>query len=29
MIPSSTPKDMTVMIFVAIAWWLLLVGMVL
>ena len=29
MIPSPTPKDMTVMIFLAIAWWLFLVGMVL
>ena len=29
MIPSPTPKDLTVMIFHAIAWWLLLVGIVL
>ena len=29
MIPSPTPKDMTVMIFLAIAWWLFLVGIVL
>ena len=29
MIPSPSPKDMTVMIFVAIAWWLFLVGTVL
>jgi len=29
MIPSPTPKDLTVMIFLAFAWWLLLVGMVL
>ena len=28
MIPSPTPKDITVMIFLAIAWWLFLVGMV-
>jgi hypothetical protein len=28
MIPSPTPKDLTVMIFLAFAWWLLLVGMV-
>jgi hypothetical protein len=29
MIPSPTPKDVTVMIFLALAWWLLLVGIVL
>jgi hypothetical protein len=27
MIPSPTPKDVTVMIFLAFAWWLLLVGL--
>jgi len=29
MIPSPTPKDLTVMIFLGIAWWLLLVALVL
>jgi len=29
MIPSPTPKDLTVMIFLAVAWWLLLVAIVL
>ena len=29
MIPPPTPKDLSVMILLAIAWWLLLVGMIL